>query len=314
MGLLLRLAGAEMATDRIRVMTFEAADGSDLPEWSAGAHVDFDLGTLGTRSYSLIDWPKGRNTAHYVVAVQREEPGEGGSAAMHKLAVGDTIPAEAPKNDFELRDHPGPALLLAGGIGVTPMISMATALQAAGREYRFIYAGRTASAMAFREDIPAAFVEAVAFHMDDGDSLDLVALMQTLTPDTHLYICGPRGMIDAAREAAVAAGHAGDQIHIELFTSSAEAKGDSAFEVEMASTGDVYTIPPGKSIIDVLEDAGHDLIYDCQRGDCGICQTDVISGEPDHRDVVLSDAEKASGKLMQICVSRAKSARLVLDL
>jgi vanillate O-demethylase ferredoxin subunit len=135
-----------------------------------------------------------------------------------------------------------------------------------------------------------------------------------LTPDTHIYLCGPKGMIDAARTAAVSEGHPEDQIHIELFTSAATAEGDTAFEVEIADTGAVYTIPPGKTIIDVLEDEGMDLIYDCQRGDCGICQTDVISGTPDHRDVVLSDAEKASGKVMQICVSRAKSDRLVLDL
>ena len=121
-------------------------------------------------------------------------------------------------------------------------------------------------------------------------------------------------MIDAARAAAVAAGQNEDQIHIELFTNAAAQDSDTAFEVEIQDSGAVFTIPPGKSIIDVLEAEGMDLMYDCQRGDCGICQTDVISGEPDHRDVVLSDAERASGKVMQICVSRAKSARLVLDL
>jgi vanillate O-demethylase ferredoxin subunit len=121
-------------------------------------------------------------------------------------------------------------------------------------------------------------------------------------------------MIDAARKLAEAAGLAPERVHVELFDNASAQEGDAPFEVELASTGQVFAIPPGRSIIDVLEEEGVDLIYDCQRGDCGICQTDVISGIPDHRDVVLSDAERAEGKVMQICVSRAKSARLVLDL
>ena len=120
-------------------------------------------------------------------------------------------------------------------------------------------------------------------------------------------------MIEVAREMALTAGYGADHIHFELFNNDAGGE-ETAFEVEIADTGDVYTVPPGKSIIDVLEEAGHDLVYDCLRGDCGICQTDVVSGEPDHHDVVLSDAEKAGGKVMQICVGRAKSARLVLDI
>ena len=138
--------------------------------------------------------------------------------------------------------------------------------------------------------------------------------MASQPPDTHVYICGPKGMIDAARTAAADAGLADSQIHIELFTSPDAQTGDTAFEVEIKDSGAVYTIPPDKTIIEVLEEEGVDLMYDCQRGDCGICQTDVIEGTPDHRDVVLSQADKDAGNVMQICVSRAKSARLVLDL
>lgn len=299
-------------TDRIRVFDLAAPDGSALPAYTAGAHLTFDLGDIGTRSYSLIDWPGDADSARYVIAVQREEHGEGGSKAMHALTVGDTINAEGPKNDFEVHEHAGPALLVAGGIGVTPMISMATALKKAGRPYRFAYSARSNDIMAYGAAAAEHF--GADLYFDDANALDLNVVMGTLTPDTHLYICGPKGMIDAARAAAVAAGHSEDQIHIELFTNAAAQDSDTAFEVEIQDSGAVFTIPPGKSIIDVLEAEGLDLMYDCQRGDCGICQTDVISGEPDHRDVVLSDAERASGKVMQICVSRAKSDRLVLDL
>ena len=299
-------------TDRIRVFDLAAPDGSALKTYSAGAHLTVNLGEIGTRSYSLIDWPGQADPARYVIAVQREDAGDGGSQRMHTLAVGDPVEIDGPKNDFELRPHAGPALLLAGGIGVTPMISLATTLQAADRPYRFVYAARSRGVMGFAQPVADHFDADLFF--DDTAPLDLAGLAATLTPDTHLYICGPKGMIDAARAAAVAAGHPEDQIHIELFTTAASAADDTAFEVEIHDTGAVYTIPPGKTIIDVLEADGVDLMYDCQRGDCGICQTDVISGEPDHRDVVLSDAEKASGKVMQICVSRAKSARLVLDL
>jgi vanillate O-demethylase ferredoxin subunit len=233
---------------------------------------------------------------------------------MHRLRVGDTVRAQPPKCDFALRDHAAPALLLAGGIGVTPLISMATALREADRPFRLVHAARSRGASGFATALSAAFGDVVALASDDEAPLDLDALMAGLEPGAQLYICGPRGMIEAARTAAAAAGVPGDRVHVELFTNDAAQGSDSAFEVEIASSGQVFTIPPGRTIIEVLEEAGVDLIHDCQRGDCGICQTDVISGTPDHRDVVLSEAERAAGNVMQICVSRARSPRLVLDL
>ena len=155
--------------------------------------------------------------------------------------------------------------------------------------------------------------EAFTLHCDDADSaLDLDAVIATLG-DAHLYVCGPRGMIDAARATADAAGFPTGRIHFELFEAAPPPAADAAFEVQI-NAGSVFTIPPGKSIIEVLEENDVDVMYDCQRGDCGICQCDVLEGEPDHRDVVLSEAERAAGDVMQICVSRAKSARLVLDI
>ena len=300
-------------TDRIREITLRAADGATLPPHEPGAHVDFDLGTLGSRSYSLIDWP-GDADDMLRIAVQREPEGQGGSMKMHEFALGDRLTVAAPKSDFPLHDHAGPALLLAGGIGVTPIVSLATALTAAGRAFDLHYTTRSKGVMAYEVELAAAFGAAVTFHHDDMVPLSLPALFGGIDPATHLYVCGPKPMIEAARAAANAAGLPDAQIHFELFATPQAEEGDTAFEVEVASTGEVFVIPPGKTIIEVLEEGGMDLMYDCQRGDCGICQTDVISGIPDHRDVVLSDAEKAEGKLIQICVSRAKSPRLVLDL
>lgn len=308
----LTLQQIEDETPAIRVFQFRATDGSALPDYTPGAHLDFDLGATGTRSYSLIDWPGDPNSAIYRIAVQREDAGQGGSLAMHALRVGDEVDATSPSNDFELQAGAAPVLLLAGGIGVTPLISMATALVAQGRPFAFHYAGRTEAAMGFTASLRTTMADRLTLHFDDVNPLDMAALMGAQPANTQLYICGPKGMIEAARAAAEAAGI--QDIHVELFATPDTAGDDASFEVEIHDSGQVFTVPQGKSIIDVLEEAGIDLMYDCQRGDCGICQTDVIAGEPDHRDVVLTEAERESGKIMQICVSRAKSARLVLDL
>lgn len=305
-------------TDAITEFTLIAPAGKpgQLPAYTAGAHIDIDLGeNIGTRSYSLIDW-SGPPAApvRYVIAVQREDNGDGGSQRMHALKVGDEVTTTVPANDFELHNSAAPALLIAGGIGVTPIISMAAACRHQERAFHIRYAGRSRSLMAYTENLETGFGSNLEVHADDANPLPLDTLFDDIKSDTQVYLCGPAGLIDAARSAATAAGVASERIHIELFATPQAQADDSAFEVELAGTGEVHVIPAGQSIIDVLEAAGHDLIYDCQRGDCGICQTTVISGTPDHRDVVLSDQEKAAGNVMQICVSRAMSDRLVLEL
>lgn len=305
----------EPVTDRVRLFELGAEDGRALPAYQAGAHLDFEVAGVGTRSYSLVDFESpGEAPAIYRIAVQREETGEGGSVAMHKLAVGDRIVASAPKNDFVLSTDDAPALLLAGGIGVTPIISFATELSRRNVPFAFHYATRSEGVCAFKAELERRFGGHLALWFDDANPIDLEALVGAAGARSHIYCCGPRGMIDAVRELAEAAGLPKEQVHFELFTSPVGEAGDQAFEVEIASTGQVFEVPAGQTIIEVLEAGGVDVMYDCQRGDCGICQTDVVSGVPDHRDVVLSDAERASGKVMQICVSRAASTRLVLDL
>lgn len=303
-------------TDRISSFRIVAAEGAALPGYAPGAHIKITVGDGDTRAYSLVDFKPITGTPDsYAIAVQREDDGAGGSRHMHGLAVGDNVTLGQPKNDFTL--VPGKkTVLLAGGIGITPMVSMATALAADGAAFAFHYAGRSRRMMAFVDDLTEQHGKTLSLHFDDqpDTALDLDAVIATVDPGTHFYVCGPRGMIDAARAKAEAAGIPNDHIHFELFENAAPQIGDTPFEVELASTGDVYTVAADQSIIEALEAAGVDVMYDCQRGDCGICQCDVISGEPDHRDVVLSEDERASGKVMQICVSRAKSPRLVLDI
>lgn len=305
------LEQVEAESELIRVLTFRSATQEQLPAYAAGAHIEFDLGEVGKRSYSLVDWP--RASTYYTVAVQREVEGDGGSQAMHALNVGEIIETTLPQNNFTLIDGGEPVLLVAGGIGITPLISMATHLQRNGRAFQLHYAARDRLRMGFADALNNAFDGAVYLYYDDTKPVHLVELMQSQSKDTTVYLCGPRGMIDAARSAAINAGMSEDAIHIELFTASEAQDADSAFEVEISNTGQVVSVAADQSIIEALEAANIDVMYDCQRGDCGICQCDVISGIPDHRDVVLSEDEKASGKVMQICVSRAKTARLVID-
>ncbi len=306
-----RLEAKQALTERISAFTL-APLCADAPTWKAGAHIDVDLGDLGTRSYSLIRWPDSTNEI-LQIAVQAEPDGTGGSQAMHALEVGTELTISHPKNSFELQNTEKPVALIAGGIGVTPLISMATQLLAENAPFGFHYTGRSRSVMAYVDELAETIGERLSVYTDDADPIDLSALLKGKSEQT-VYICGPKGMIDAARNAASDAGIANDDIHVELFTTPDAQDGDVAFEVELGSTGEVVTVGAGVTIIEALEEAGHDVLYDCQRGDCGICQVDVLVGTPDHRDVVLSDDEKASGKVMQICVSRAKSARLVLDI
>jgi ferredoxin-NADP reductase len=300
----LKIARILNQTERIRSFFLETADGGPLAPATAGAHIDLDLGSIGTRSYSIINLG---DAAEYHIAVQRQDDGSGGSVAMHKHGTGDVLTAGAPKNDFPLVDC-GPFILLAGGIGVTPLLALAHEIRERGAAFAFIYCGRSRDDMAFIDDHMVVHCDA-----NDGPP-DLSALLASLTSQTHLYVCGPKPMIEAAKALAVKRGLPANQIHFELFANGSPLPMDQPFEVEVASSGKVFTIPVGRSIIEVLEDAGMDIMYDCQRGDCGICQTDVIEGIPDHRDVVLSEAERASNKVMQICVSRAKTTRLRLDL
>jgi len=221
-----------------------------------------------------------------------------------------------PANNFPLGAGVGEVALVAGGIGVTPLLAMACELSAAKRPFSFYYAGRSRGELAFLGDIERLASASATIHADDeaGRFFDLEGLMTRLAPDVPLYLCGPLPMIEAAIALAKQMNWPQGRLHFEIFTAPEEKSGDASFEVELKGSGRVYEIPAGKTILDVLLEAGEDPMHDCKRGDCGICQTTVIDGIPDHRDYILSESEKASNKVMQICISRAKTKRLVLDL
>lgn len=300
-------------TPFIRSLVFGVEDG-DAPPWQAGAHVRVALPDGGDRPYSLMALP-GLPDDALALGVLREEVSTGGSQFMHVLKVGDIVRASAPVNNFPLHEGSAPALLFAGGIGITPVLSMAAELAARGSPYRLHYAGRTQGLLAFLPQLHDICAKNLSVHYDSDESrLDIAAALADAAAYAQIYVCGPSGMIEAVKAAALSAGVSADRIHYELFKSEQPSSPDRPFEVEIRSTGQVVGVAAGQSIIQALEAAGLEVLYDCQRGDCGICQCGVIEGVPDHRDVILSDDEKASNKVMQICVSRAKSERLVLDL
>jgi ferredoxin-NADP reductase len=306
-------------TPRIREFVLARPGGAPMPGWAAGAHIDVHLPNVGRRSYSLIEARSPRAAAEhptaYRIAVLQESKSRGGSTHMHGLKAGDRLTISAPANNFPL-ESVSEVALVAGGIGVTPILSMACELSVAKRPFSFHYAGRSRGELAFLGEIERLTGAKAAVHADDeaGRLFDLEGLMTRLPSGVPLYLCGPLPMIEAAIALAKQLDWPQGRLHFEIFTAPEERAGDASFEVELKSNGRVYEIPAGKSILDVLIEAGEDPMHDCKRGDCGICQTGVIEGVPDHRDYILSDSEKASNQVMQICVSRAKSARLVLDL
>jgi ferredoxin-NADP reductase len=307
---------ASDAAPLVRRLVLAAPDGLSLPQWTPGAHIRVALPKGGDRAYSLVDLGA-PDPARWVLCVRLDEAGGGGSMHMHGLRPGARIMVADPVNRFALHEGAAPALLIAGGIGVTPLTAMAAHMRREGRPFRFVYTGRSQGALALTEGLSALCADSLSLHYDDEPSrLDLAALLSSTEPAAHVYVCGPAGMIEATRKAAAAAGFPEAQIHFELFTSTPEPSEaeQGSFEVEARQSGKTAQVAAGQSIIDALEAAGVDLLYDCRRGDCGVCRCDVLEGEPDHRDVVLTPEERASNKVMQICVSRSKTPRLVLDI
>jgi ferredoxin-NADP reductase len=304
------------AAKRVCALTLARPNGDALPDWTAGAHVDVLIPDVGARSYSLIETTAPDGPARvYRLGVLRESDSRGGSQYMHGLVVGDRLMITPPSNDFPLADGDEEVVLLAGGIGVTPLLSMARDLVATGRRFSFAYAGRSRAEIAFVDDVMRLGGARATIHIDDeaGAMFDLRGLMRGLDA-APLYLCGPPGMITAALAIAQELRWAEGRLRYEIFAAPSEKPGDQPFEVELKSSGRIYEIPCGKTILDVLLEAGEEPLHDCRRGDCGICQVAVLDGVPDHRDFILTESEKAANAIMQICVSRAKSYRLTLDL
>ena len=304
-------------TENISSFELAAVDGSPLPVFSAGSHIDVHLPNGMTRQYSICNDDAEQH--RYRIAVLRDPETRGGSRAMHDdVHVGDLIPISAPRNHFPLIQARR-TLLVAGGIGVTPLLCMAYRLARAGADFHLHYCTRTVERTAFRHEIAAsAFAGKVSFHHSDGPSdqkLDANALLARPMPGTHLYVCGPAGFIDHVTGAANACGWAADHIHQEHFGAPVQdTSTDGDFQVRIASSGKTYRVPAGKTVVNVLHQHGIDILVSCEQGVCGTCITRVLQGECEHRDMYFTDDEKAANDQFTPCVSRARSEVLVLDI
>ncbi|TKC92335.1 oxidoreductase [Trinickia terrae] len=313
-----RIARKFQAATDICAFELVSADGRALPPFTAGAHVDVRVGGGIVRQYSLCNSPS--ETHRYLIAVLRDANSRGGSVAMHALEEGGLLEIGEPKNHFPLNERAGHSLLLAGGIGVTPILAMAEALAANGASFEMHYCTRNAARTAFRERLgEASFAGRVHLYFDDardGEArLDLAALFASRALDTHLYVCGPAGFIAAVMGAAKAAGWDDARVHREFFAAGPQEGGnDGAFQVKLSTSGRLIEVAPDVTVAAALAAAGVDLPTSCEQGVCGTCLTRVLSGEPDHRDVYLTDEEKAANDQFLPCCSRSKSPVLVLDL
>ncbi|GAA3360807.1 PDR/VanB family oxidoreductase [Streptomyces antimycoticus] len=305
----------EVASDVV-ALTLRHPAGRELPAWEPGAHLDLVLDPGPTRQYSLCGDPADR--ASWRIAVLRASAGRGGSARVHDtLTEGSAVRVRGPRNHFALR----PAaryLFIAGGIGITPLLPMTAAAEAAGADWRLLYGGRTRASMAFADQLAARYGDKVRLVPQDEEGLlDLAPYLDTpATPGTLVYCCGPEPLLQAAEEAC--RGWPDGSLHTERFQPRTDAAGAEpavgAFELVLTRSGLTLTVEPERSVLRTVEEAGVPVLYSCEEGTCGTCETDVVEGEVDHHDSVLTDEERASGETMMICVSRCRGPRLVLDL
>lgn len=288
-----------------------ATDGAPLPDYAPGAHLDLHLPGGLVRQYSLTNPSDGRR---YVLGVARDRASRGGSRWLHEQArPGDVIQASAPRNTFPLDEDAPLSVLVAGGVGVTPLLAMARRLEALGRPWRLHYAVRDRGVAAFLDQFEGMAGE-TALHVDAdaGGLIDVAAVVAGAPADARLYCCGPAPMI-AAFEAA-AAGRDPTHVRVESFVAAAPRADDGGLTVELARSNLTLHVAPDETILDAVLAAGVAAPFSCRNGVCGTCETRVLAGEPDHRDMILSEAEKQAGQSLMICCSRARSPSLTLDL
>ncbi|MCG0286517.1 PDR/VanB family oxidoreductase [Streptomyces sp. PSAA01] len=312
----LLVTGREEVASDVVALTLRHPTGRELPAWEPGAHLDLVLDPGPTRQYSLCGDPADR--ASWRIAVLRAPAGRGGSARVHDtLTEGSAVRVRGPRNHFALR----PAaryLFIAGGIGITPLLPMTAAAEAAGADWRLLYGGRTRASMAFADQLTARYGGKVRLVPQDEEGLlDLAPYLDApAAPGTLVYCCGPEPLLRAAEEACLT--WPDGALRTERFqprTDAADAEpAVGAFELVLTRSGLTLTVEPEHSVLRTVEAAGVPVLYSCEEGTCGTCETDVVEGEVDHHDSVLTDEERASGETMMICVSRCRGPRLVLDL
>lgn len=301
--------------DGVVSVRLRARPGTDpvLPAWEPGAHLELVLPSGLIRQYSLCGDPTDRTS--YTVAVLREAAGRGGSAEIHDSAlVGRLIEVRGPRNHFAL-EPASHYVFVAGGIGVTPILAMAREADRAGVPWRLHYGGRTRSSMAFISRLRSLSAERVTIcPQDEVGLLDLDAIVRASPPDAVVYACGPEGLLRAAQVAGEGATPP-RPVRVERFAAAAPvATSGDAFEVELRRSGITVKVPADRSMLEAIREVVPDVPWSCEEGYCGTCETRVLAGTADHRDDVLTPAQRAAGELVMICVSRAATPVIALDL
>ncbi|MGP4014351.1 PDR/VanB family oxidoreductase [Saccharopolyspora sp. 5N708] len=308
----LRVTRVSWEAEGVVGLVLSAPEGIVLPAWEPGAHLDVLLPSGLNRQYSLCGDPQDRD--HYTIAVRLAANSRGGSAEIHGTAlIGRELVVAQVRNHFRL-DPADEYLLIAGGIGITPLLPMAAALAARRAVWSAVYCGRGAETMAFRRELAAIGRDRVRF-VDTASQRrpDLKELVHRLGPDAAVYCCGPNGLLDEVVEICEAAGIRCETEHFGAATPQGEV-GDDVVELELRRSGRNVTVDPETTLLRAIRDAGVEIESDCEEGYCGTCETPVLEGDPDHRDVVLSKAERSAGRTFMPCVSRACGRKLVLDL
>ena len=312
--MVLHVTRAEPIADGIHLFELRDPNGYELPEFTPGAHISFTVPNGSVRKYSLCNNPVERN--RYVIAVRREMSGRGGSISLiNGVKVGDRLDVTAPVNDFRLPRGAQNFLFIAGGIGITPIMSMIRHLRSTeGRKFRLYYCTRSPEVTAFRDELSAPeFKGKVTIHHDQGDpakALDLWPILEQRRNLEHLFCCGPRPLMQAVRDMT---GHwTPASVHFEAFNEPEKRRvDDKPFTVRLARSGEVIEVTVGNTILEAIRANGHDAPSSCESGTCGTCRTKLLAGEADHRDLVLTEDERAHN--IMICVSRARTPELIID-
>jgi ferredoxin-NADP reductase len=309
----MRVQAIRYAARDTHLVELSAPTNALLPAVTPGAHIDLHLGNGLTRSYSLVH--SGDELHTYTVGIKLDPASRGGSRYVHEeLRVGSLIKVSYPRNHFPLQNDAPHSVLLAGGIGITPIWCMAQHLESIGASWELWYSVRTRADAAFLDEMAPFIGNKVHLHFDDeqGGFLNLKRIVQNAPGNAHLYCCGPAPMLDAYELAG--ADRDSQTVHLERFVPKEAAALDGGFIISLARSGKELAVPPGMSVLQVLLDNGINVDFSCKEGICGCCEVAVLDGEVDHRDAVLTDAEKAQNKTMMVCCSGAKSPRLTLDL
>jgi ferredoxin-NADP reductase len=315
--LLARVAAVRAQALDVRSIELRAHDGPRLPAATPGAHLDLHLPGGLVRTYSIFE--AAADGSHYRIGVGRDAGSRGGSAFVHEqLRVGDVLPVSAPRNHFPLSPNAGPVVLIAGGIGITPLLAMARQCAAEGREWTLHYCARSPARAAFLEELHAldgGGARTKTWFSTAGARFDAAAVLSAVPPDTQVYCCGPERLMDAVE--AASAWLAPAQRHFERFVapaSDATPADANAFELRLQRSGVTVQVPADRSVLECIEDHGIAVPFSCREGLCGTCETSVLDGTVDHRDFVLSAADKRAHHKMLVCVSRAACSHITLDL